>query len=301
MLSWLGVYLEYFECCSAWIRVYFCFGALFKFQLLLFHVVYPFSFSVMFSPLPYFAPKLFCFLCIQLLVYLLAFYTYLLVEYSGISPQLVVWGIHTVVFFFHFFFLLLLAAVLNFFVLFCVFLESLNCCHFIILNAGECSSYFFSCLYHLLDVKPCAYSYFSCLLVDLSSLVHYKTGPEYLTRRIDLVWWCLCPIFLSTYNFLFWKAFWYFTDLTVLFLSLFLFSFYHDQQNTFFNHKFHSYILVVYSYCLFQGGLFFLIFGKYLNTIHIHKMVYLFQIFCKFVASSAFPKYIIQWHHCCNK
>ena len=43
-----------------------------------FHIIYPFSFSVMFFPFP----KLFCFLCIQLLVYPRAFLIYFLVELS---------------------------------------------------------------------------------------------------------------------------------------------------------------------------------------------------------------------------
>ena len=44
------------------------------------HVAYLFSFSVMFSSLPYFAPKLFCFFIIRLLVCLRAISLCLLVE-----------------------------------------------------------------------------------------------------------------------------------------------------------------------------------------------------------------------------
>ena len=47
----------------------------------LFHVVYPFGFSVMFSSFPYFAPKLFCFPCILLFVCLFIFFPYLLVGF----------------------------------------------------------------------------------------------------------------------------------------------------------------------------------------------------------------------------
>ena len=48
--------------------MYFCFWSFFKSFSLFCHVVYPFSFFVMFSWLPYFTPKLFSFSCIQLLL-----------------------------------------------------------------------------------------------------------------------------------------------------------------------------------------------------------------------------------------
>ena len=47
-----------------------------------FHVIHPFGLSIMFSLFPYFTPKLFCFLCIQLLVCFRAFSIYLMVEFS---------------------------------------------------------------------------------------------------------------------------------------------------------------------------------------------------------------------------
>ena len=46
--------------------------------------------------------------------------------------------------------------------------------------------------------------------------------------------------------------------------------------------------------CFYKGFYFFFKNGKYLNVIHIHKEIYISQWHCKFVASSAFPKYIIE-------
>ena len=42
---------------------------------------------------------------------------------------------------------------------------------------------------------------------------------------------------------------------------------------------------------------FFFIFCKYLDVIHLYKMIDLFLWFCKFVALSALPTYLIGWHH----
>ena len=57
--------------------------------------------------------------------------------------------------------------------------------------------------------------------------------------------------------------------------------------------------IFVYSYCLFQNlqFLFFFIFCKQLEVIHVHKVINLFLWFCKFVAPSALPEYVIEQHH----
>ena len=64
-----------------------------------------------------------------------------------------------------------------------------------------------------------------------------------------LVWWYPLSIFSYTYNFPSLQAFWLFSDSVVLF-TFYCFSFptFHYQHGTFFNAKFHSYILAVYSY-----------------------------------------------------
>ena len=74
--------LVFFECYSEGIEIYFRPRAFFESLKIFFRVVYPFRFSSMLSPFPYFAPKSFCFLCIQLLVHLRVFFTYLQVEFS---------------------------------------------------------------------------------------------------------------------------------------------------------------------------------------------------------------------------
>ena len=57
---------------------------------------------------------------------------------------------------------------------------------------------------------------------------------------------------------------------------LFYFSTFHYQVGTFFNAKFHSYMLTIYSYCLYQGLQFLFIFGKYFVINYVHKVVYFF-------------------------
>ena len=51
-----------------WIEVYSYLQAFFETLKLFFHFVNPFGFFIMISPFPYFAPKLFCFPCLRLLV-----------------------------------------------------------------------------------------------------------------------------------------------------------------------------------------------------------------------------------------
>ena len=119
--------------------------------------------------------------------------------------------------------------------------------------------------------------------IYLSSLhVHFKNDSEYLTRGTTQVfilliflqqnlvsrsllsllryfflnfsfisvWWCPLSIFPNTCNFPSLQAFLCFPDLAVLFLLLFLFSHFSLLDSTFFDGKFHSHILAIYSYCL---------------------------------------------------
>ena len=72
----------FFKCCSEWIEVFSPLALLRVF--LFFHVANPFGFSVMFSALLYFAPKLFCLLVIRLLVCFHTFSSYLLVEFFSL-------------------------------------------------------------------------------------------------------------------------------------------------------------------------------------------------------------------------
>ena len=163
-----------------------------------------------------------------------------------------------------------------------------------------------------------------------SSIVHFKNGPEYpwgrpgvypldsifaeelgfekLSRSFEvlfsnfflsslLIWWCQHPIFLSICSFPFLQTFWFFPDLLVLFLLLFVFSHFSLWTWSFFYAKFYSYILALYSYCLYQSIQFFFIFCKHLDVVHVH-VINLFLQLCKFIAPSTFPKYEIEWHHC---
>ena len=66
-------------------------------------------------------------------------------------------------------------------------------------------------------------------------------------------------------------------------------------RSIFFHGKFHSYILAVNSYHLYQDHQAFFIFGKYLYIIHV---IHLFSLYSKFVASlppRASLKYVPSW------
>ena len=130
-----------------------------------------------------------------------------------------------------------------------------------------------------------------------SSLVHFKNSSEYLTRSTIQVFIPLMKLlqqsFLSRsflillgYSFLFFPfhlllfdgvSFQYFQILVIFFLFMysdslpiwqfysllyFSFSMFHYEHGTFFNAKFHSYILAVYSYSFFQSLRFFFFFWK---------------------------------------
>ena len=82
------------------------------------------------------------------------------------------------------------------------------------------------------------------------------------------------------------------------------FPIFHYEYGTFSYVKFHSYILAVYSYCLYQGlhFFFFFIFCKYLYIIHVHKVINFFLQFSKIVVPPrTFLIYVVEWHHCYNE
>ena len=86
-------------------------------------------------------------------------------------------------------FLVCLYVDIVFFAFFYAFFKSLNCFIYAILNAGESSSSFFSwhivCLCHLLCIVISLFVLWSICL--RSSIVHFKKGPEYLTRETTQV------------------------------------------------------------------------------------------------------------------
>ena len=120
------------------------------------------------------------------------------------------------------------------------------------------------------------------------SIVHFKNGPEYLTREsaqmiIPLMKFLLqslvsrsflvllrysFPIFFLHFILFVGVCFQYSQGLEIFLLSLcchafliwsfysfccFSFPIFHYEHGTFFNAKCHSYILTVYSYCMYQG------------------------------------------------
>ena len=116
------------------------------------------------------------------------------------------------------------------------------------------------------------------------------------------VWWCPLPIFPITCDFHFLQAFWFFLDLAVIFLPLFVFfHFSWWAWHIFLCQIPFLYILAIYSYCLYEGTQFFFILCKQLDVIHLHKVTNLFLQLSKFVVPCAFPKYVIKWHHCYYK
>ena len=67
--------------------MHFLLQSLFEFFQVFFNVVYPVNFSIMFSLFPYLTLKLFCFLCIPLLVCIHAFPHFLIFEFSFIAVE----------------------------------------------------------------------------------------------------------------------------------------------------------------------------------------------------------------------
>ena len=69
------------------------------------------------------------------------------------------------------------------------------------------------------------------------------------------------------------------------------------NSSTFFDAKFHFYILIADPYCLVLNRQFFFIYCKQFDVIHAHQVVDLFLQLSKFLVSSAFLQYMIEWHH----
>ena len=118
-------------------------------------------------------------------------------------------------------------------------------------------------------------------------LVHFKNCPDYLTTVtahilsfdevsatafnyqkfpcsffFSLVWWYPLLIFLSTFLL---PAFWFFHNFGSSFPTV-IFSTIHFEHGSFFNAKFHSYIMDVYSYCLYQSIQLFFSFAESLMS-----------------------------------
>ena len=74
---------------------------------------------------------------------------------------------------------------------------------------------------------------------------------------------------------------------------------FHYKHGIFFFVKYYSFILVVYFYCWYLFlQFFFFFFGEVFDAVHVYKGINPFLWFCKFVASSALPKYVNEWHYC---
>ena len=83
MPSWLGIFqFGSFFGCSKQVYEYILFGVFLRVLSILFHVIHPFSLSVIFFLFLYFTPILFCFIRIRLLVCLCAFSTHFFLEFS---------------------------------------------------------------------------------------------------------------------------------------------------------------------------------------------------------------------------
>ena len=170
-----------------------------------------------------------------------------------------------------------------------------------------------------------------CFIFLNSCFVYFKNGPEYLIKGTAkmfiplmrflqqssvtsrffvflsyffllfylsflLVWWSLLPIVLSICNFLFFQAFWSFPDLTVLFILLFLFSYFHYNHVTSYI-NFHSYILAAYSYCLYQSLKFFLV-KKKITWCHLCTLDdQCFIVTLWICRSYVFLQWVIEWHY----
>ena len=172
----------------------------------------------------------------------------------------------------------------------------------------------------------------------ISSFVYFN---YYLTSCLSLssllVWWCPLPISSSTCKFPILPAFWFFLDLVVLFLLsiiifrfqyslvlvIFLFSYWSDSFLIWQFYSFRYFSIFTFHYengtlfffqipflypdCIFLlfvsvSPVLFLFFTNSLTSSIYKKVIILILRFSKIVASSVFPKYVIEWHHCyCKK
>ena len=107
-------------------------------------------------------------------------------------------------------------------------------------------------------------------LVSSSFLVLQRYSFKFFLSSL-LIWWCPLSMFSRTcYLSFLSKRHNTFLIWAVLFLPRFLFLIFNYDHCTFFNIKFHSYIWAVYSYCLYQGFLFVIIFWQ-IRLYHPYK------------------------------
>ena len=169
---------------------------------------------------------------------------------------------------------------------------------------------------------------FSCSLAHLlnSSVIHFKNGPEYLTRgtaqvSISFMRFLQCNLvsnsFLILLRYSFLIFFFYFgvfdsvhfqcSHIFVSFISSersdfvligwlysvrhLMFSTFHYSQVAFFYVKLHPYICISSSRVFGFPILFHSC--KHLDVVHVHLVVDLLR-FVKFVSACAFPKYVIE-------
>ena len=137
-----------------------------------------------------------------------------------------------------------------------------------------------SILRRVLSVLLGRLPWYLCLWWDVCCRAWFPDGFLFIYEKLFLfflssllVWWCLLSIFPSICNLAFIQAFRFFLDLAVLFFPLFVFSTFHYEHGTFFYAKFHYYILLVYSYCLYQSFQFFFIFCKQLDVLPVHEVI----------------------------
>ena len=109
-----------------------------------------------------------------------------------------------------------------------------------------------------------------------------------LSRSFEVLFSFFLSLFIHCFNFFhfhfqssckfhFLGAFWIFLDLAFLFRPLFVFfHFSLWKWHIFSITKFHSYVLTVYSYCLYKSLQFFFIFCKQLDVVHVYKVIIFF-------------------------
>ena len=87
IMAWLFPIWYFLECYSKRFKGHVHHRAFFEPLKFFFHVIYPFGLSIMFYLFPCFTLEVFCFVCVCLLVYLLAFSTNLLAEFSLVTSE----------------------------------------------------------------------------------------------------------------------------------------------------------------------------------------------------------------------
>ena len=177
-----------------------------------------------------------------------------------------------------------------------VVLKSSYWCIYAIFNASDSSSFFFS---WVLLKGDCPYVYL------FGEMTAAELGFQKFSRSSKILFpYFFFQIFPRICNFPFLLALWFLLDFGCSFLRYSSFSTFRYEQGTFFYAKFHSYILAVYSYCLYMSIQFFFIYlfiHLEVNIILVHEMINHFSQFCKLVVPCALSKYGIEWDHCYYK